>query len=525
MAYLMYLRKSRADLEAEAHGEGETLERHRKALLAAAKRQNLPIGSIYEEIVSGDTIAARPVMQQVLQEVEQGLWEGVLVMEVERLARGDTIDQGIVAQTFKYSGTKIITPQKNYDATNEFDEEYFEFGLFMSRREYKTINRRLQGGRAASAREGNFVGSIAPYGYEKYKLVGEKGYSLRVVPENAKVIKKIFELYTKGLPNEYGGFSRLGLQAIARYLNKQGYEAVRHDYWQKATIKDIITNPAYCGKIRWGYRKQAKRMVKGKIVKSRPIADDNCILVDGKHKAIISEELWELANNLLKENPAPPIGYRKEIKNSLAGLIVCKCCGRKMTYRAGRGRSPNYLVCHNRECKNVSTPLHIVEKRVMEVLKDWLKKYKVKPSDQTNGLKKALEENDSNIKNLEREKEKLKMMLNKTFEAYEQGIYNDEQFLERSSNISNNTKKITEDITELENKRITLLSRMNEQKKPTTNPKAIMEVFEDLKTPGQKNDLLKKVVEKFVYHKEKSAMFKGVAVDDFELEFYPKLPQ
>ena len=63
-------------------------------------------------------------MQQLLQDVEEGLWAGVLVMEVERLARGNTLDQGIVSNTFKYSSTKIVTPVKTYDPNNEFDEEY-----------------------------------------------------------------------------------------------------------------------------------------------------------------------------------------------------------------------------------------------------------------------------------------------------------------------------------------------------------------------------------------------------------------
>ena len=109
MQYLIYLRKSRADQEAEMRGEGETLARHEKALLELARRQHLPIADIYREVVSGETIASRPMMQQLLSEVEQGVWDGVLVMEVERLARGDTIDQGIVAQAFKLSDTKIIT--------------------------------------------------------------------------------------------------------------------------------------------------------------------------------------------------------------------------------------------------------------------------------------------------------------------------------------------------------------------------------------------------------------------------------
>jgi len=112
MSYAIYLRKSREDREAEARGEGETLARHKAALLDIAKNRILDIGAIYEEIVSGETIAARPQMQRLLEEVEAGRWEGVLVMEVERLARGNGIDQGIVSQAFSVSGTKIITPYK-----------------------------------------------------------------------------------------------------------------------------------------------------------------------------------------------------------------------------------------------------------------------------------------------------------------------------------------------------------------------------------------------------------------------------
>lgn len=78
--------------------------------------------------MSGDTIAARPVMQKLLEEVGNGVWDGVLVMEIERLARGNTMDQGLISQAFQFSGTKIITPIKTYDPANEFDEEYFEFG-------------------------------------------------------------------------------------------------------------------------------------------------------------------------------------------------------------------------------------------------------------------------------------------------------------------------------------------------------------------------------------------------------------
>ena len=174
MPYCIYLRKSRADAEAEIRGEGETLARHEKALTAFARQAGLEVTAIYKEIISGETIAARPQMQKLLAEVSDGMWDGVIVMDVDRLARGNSIDQGIISQTFLFAGTKIITPTKTYDPTNEFDEEYFEFGLFMSRREYKIINRRLQRGRVASIKEGKYVSNKAPYGYERVKIPNAK---------------------------------------------------------------------------------------------------------------------------------------------------------------------------------------------------------------------------------------------------------------------------------------------------------------------------------------------------------------
>lgn len=146
MSYFIYARKSRKDAELEALGI-DVLERHITTLLELAKALSLPIGAIYREVVSGDSIDARPVMTQVLSEVEACMWDGALVMDVDRLARGDTIDQGRVQRAFFYSNTRIVTPNKTYDPANEYDNEYFEFSLFMSRREYATIKRRMQRGR------------------------------------------------------------------------------------------------------------------------------------------------------------------------------------------------------------------------------------------------------------------------------------------------------------------------------------------------------------------------------------------
>ena len=107
MSYCMYLRKSRKDLQAETLHPGNTLLRHEKTLSDLSVSLSLPIDKIYREIVSGDSISSRPVMQTLLREVENNVWEGVFVMEIERLARGDSIDQGIVSRAFRYSHTRI----------------------------------------------------------------------------------------------------------------------------------------------------------------------------------------------------------------------------------------------------------------------------------------------------------------------------------------------------------------------------------------------------------------------------------
>ncbi|PGS81874.1 recombinase family protein, partial [Bacillus anthracis] len=129
------LRKSRADLEAEARGEGETLAKHRTTLLKIAKEMNLNGLSVREEIVSGESLVKRPEMLALLEEIEDNKYDVVLCMDMDRLGRGGMKEQGIILETFKRSNTKIMTPRKTYDLNDEWDEEYSEFEAFMARKE------------------------------------------------------------------------------------------------------------------------------------------------------------------------------------------------------------------------------------------------------------------------------------------------------------------------------------------------------------------------------------------------------
>jgi site-specific DNA recombinase len=521
MPYCLYLRKSRADLEAEARGEGETLARHEKILLALAKRLKLPIGQIYREIVSGETIAARPVMQQVLSEVEQGLWEGVLVVEVERLARGDTIDQGIVAQTFKFTNTKIITPMKTYDPNNEYDVEYFEFGLFMSRREYKTINRRLQQGRIQSVKEGKFVGNLPPYGYRRVKLKKQKGFSLEIVPEEAEIVKMIFDLYTRS--------DRLGISLICRRLNDLKVPPAKGDAWVPASLQNMVRNPVYIGKVRWNSRPVKKKMVDGQMVKERPRAQPkDWVLADGLHEAIIEPVTFDLAQKYLTNNPTRPCPRKVSVKNPLAGLIVCGVCGRKMVRRPyTKNDHPDTLMCPSTACPNISVQLSYVEERLLHDLEAWLKKYKLnwrleeqkrtRRDRPVNLKRKAVKKLDEELKNLAKQMDNIHDLL-------EQGVYTTDTFLERSRVISGR-------ITAAQKDRQTLLDELQweqarEESQKVIIPKVerILELYRATDDPALKNELLHEVVAKAVYTKTGKGHWSRGGMEVFELTLFPKVP-
>ena len=163
-------------------------------------------------------------------------------MDIDRLARGDTMDQGLVAQTFKNAECKIITPTKTFDPSNEFDEEYFEFGLYMARREYKAINRRIQRGRMASIQEGKYIGSVAPFGYDKVKIPTGKGYTLSPNPEQAPTVQMIYRLFLEGEALPDGTIRKMGTSMISRRLNELHITTISGQTWTGQAVREIIKN-------------------------------------------------------------------------------------------------------------------------------------------------------------------------------------------------------------------------------------------------------------------------------------------
>lgn len=516
--YAIYLRKSRADTELEAQGELETLSRHETILKTFAEKEKLSIGKIYKEVVSGETISSRPVMQQLLHDVEQEMWNGVLVMEIERLARGDTIDQGLVAQTFKYSDTLIITPHKTYNPNNEFDEEYFEFGLFMSRREYKTINRRLQTGRLQSVKEGKFVGNKPPYGYQRVRLKGEKGFTLEPIPEQAKVVKQIFKWYAYG--DEDGNV--MGFSEIGKRLHNLGIlSATGRTEWQSASIRDILYNPAYIGKVRWGLRPQKKSVIDGQRVVQRT-RNISATTYDGLHPAIIDTETYNIVQNRRVKNRNNTCPKSKSVQNPLAGLVICAKCGKNMQRRPYTNGYRDSLICVNPYCSNVGCDLWRVENSVIESLSNWITKQKIEPFPIFDNITADVSEYQNTLKGYTTKLENLKKQLNKVYEAYELGIYNASVFLERTQKIKIEENSTLALIGELQTKIDKIKTYEKQHREFIPKSKQVINVYHDLETPSDKNRMLKQILAKIEYSKEHTERFTK-NYDNFKLILYPKI--
>lgn len=485
----LYIRKSRKDKDLEDNGI-DTLERHEKILRDLAAQQGLVVGEVYREVVSGDSIDARPEMQRLLEDVHNNKWPGVLVVELERLARGDTKDQGIVAEAFKYSETLIITPSKTYDPNDEFDEEYFEFGLFMSRREYKTIKRRMQAGIKLSVLEGNYLGSITPYGYD---IVTHGRRDRTLVPnDKAHIVQLIYQWYAE---------EKVTVCEIVRRLTNMGEPTAKGlRYWTTNSVNKILTNDVYNGKVRHGKRKQVKEYdaATGKL-KNVSRKTEEYTVADGKHPPLVSAELWQAAQDRRSQNA--PVKQNRELQNGLAGLLCCKKCGFALHYKRRYAKAKKYPYMRHRvdmpDCTCVASNYDKILEAIADALAAHIADFqlKVEGGDEDEAVRHA-----QIITDMERNFEALKAKRKKLMEYFENDIYTEEEFLERKKDI---------------NEEMTMLSARIEVAK-TEQPVVIdyrekivkfTEVLEALKNPNstakQINDLLKEIICRIDYTRER----------------------
>ena len=496
--YAIYLRKSRADVEAEKLGEGETLARHKKILTELAARNGYYIEKIYHEIVSGETIQARPQMQELIKDCYAGKYKGVLVIEVTRLSRGSQGDAQTILDCLRYSnnnqGVEIITPTKVYDvAHNPDDEEYMEFELFMSRREYKMIQKRMERGRRQAVVEGNYMGSYRPYGYDILKT--RTGRTLIPNEEEAPIVKNIFEWTVK---------ENLTPGKIAKRLNAMNVPTYTGDpEWSPSTIKTILTNPTYTGKVRWNDRMKVKTMVDGKLVTSRPRSNHTSqyMLYDGKHKAIIDDDTFHAAEKRFHSDKTK--GNLK-LQNPFAGLLFCQNCGKTMAYRGYKNREntePRLIHPPSDLCKVKSAMEKDVINAVIHSLGLYIEDFELKVDN--------LPQTDENtilrqINGIEKEIKKTEKKLSKLFDAWENDTITDNEFVQRKEVNTNKIEELKAEIEKLEN---TIPEKEDYEEKIMSFSDALAALKDNTLEADVKNEYLKRIIERIEYSRENNNEF------------------
>lgn len=491
--YCIYLRKSRADLELEKIEKMETLARHEHALLELARKRELKIGKIYRELVSGESIDSRPQMQELLDDIYLGKWKGVLVMEVERLARGNTREQGVVAEAIMDTNTFIITPLKVYDPNNESDMEYFEFGLFMSRREYKTIRRRMMSGLLDSVKDGNYVGSIPPLGYEKIKI-DRKTKTLKINEQEAELVRMIFNMFV----NE-----KITMGMVARRLTEMGIPTrTGNKEWHRATIRDILTNDIYTGKIRWNRRKVTKEFdgeIMKKVKRRREKAE--YILVDGKHEPIISQEMFDEAKRIIGKQP--PINADYKVTNALAGILICPKCGKKYylnTYKSKKNARPRIIHHETQLCTSKSVLYDDVLKAICDALKDCIEDFTFKMNNDDE--KAQISQREQLLHTLEQTLAKVEKKRDSLFNYLESGVYTQDEFLERKIKANQEIEELKATIEAQKNSQPVMIDY---QEKIYTLHQCIDMIQNKEINPKQVNLFLKEIID----HIEMTVIDKG----------------
>lgn len=502
---LIYLRKSRTDdpsLSVE-----EVLAKHETILDEWAERNlGSPIAeeSKYREVVSAETIADRPEFQKVLKLIESPKIKAILVVDIPRLSRGDLEDAGRLIKLLRYTNTLVITPYKTFDINNEYDRDVFERDLKRSNEFLEYQKKIMNRGRLLSVSQGNFLGSIPPYGYDKVSVPDGKRKvpTLVINEEQADVVRMIFDMYVN---------QDMSVFAIADRLDEIRITPLKGDNWSTLALRGMLDNIHYIGRVKWNSRKTVTAVENGEIVKTRPRAKEGDYLIyDGKHEAIISEELFYRAREKMGRNHrAKPA---TKVRNPFAGLVRCQC-GRAMSlrfYKTPEGvekSSPRLLCDDQRHCGTSSCLYSELEDHIVYVLKQRIKDCEIRLRDDNAD---AIKHHTKLIKSLEKKLSELQAKEVSQWEA--QADPNVEKRMPQHIFQILNAKllKEKEDVEiALREAYSTMPTPGDYQKKMAKLQEALTALADPDMDAAVKNRLLKGCIEKIVYSREKSHRTKG----------------
>src|SRR3972149_5748260 len=305
MRYFLYARKS-TDVEDK---QVLSIEAQIDELRMLAKRENL---SIVEEFIEKRSakIPGRPIFNDMLSRIQNGEAQGIVCWKIDRLSR-NPVDSGKIQWLLQKGIIAHIQThgQSHYPNDNVL---MMSVELGMANEYVRQLSENTARGLRQKARRGEFPG-FAPIGYINNPVIKK----IELHRKNAKIVKKLFEVYATG---------KVNLKYIAEFMEKSGIKSRKNNRCNISRISAIITNPIYYGQFRHA----------GEIY-------------EGKHTPIITKELFDKANAVLQSRNRQP--NEKFNPRPLCSLLSCASCGMGITgeikiKRQKNGNTHQYTYYH-----------------------------------------------------------------------------------------------------------------------------------------------------------------------------------
>ena len=481
-----YVRKSQADIEQEKkaaeRGESyDTLKRHRTELLRLAKKRGYIIVEIYEEIVSADTIEARPEIQRLIEDIKDYKFDAVMVIDYDRLGRGNKEDQGYIEKVLKETETIIITPSETIDLNSEQGEFTADTKGFIARMEYRITKKRFKEGKKRSVeQEGKDISNKQPYGYSK-----DRDTKKLYPNEYAPFAKLIFELY-----EEIGT-----LHGVSEELYRIGIPTAKGcDRWSYQTIKRLLKNKKYIGTMFFNTHKKRDYV-------EHPHA----------HEPIVSEELFYKVNKMLLEVKDHKTNKRFALQNPFAGICFCFKCSSIMKLHNLKYK---YIRCSNYHCDCKFIRFEVFENAVLSKIGEILKSIEIDP-EEVKTKDNKLDTLNKQLNLLYEQEKKLQIREKNIYANLEDETYTKEIFKIRLNELNIDKTDLQDKITSL----LEIIEYEKNQLDRITNIaptiQNVLDVYH-LSNPEQRNRLLKSFIKNIIVYKPKKYN------DELHLEIFLK---
>lgn len=317
--------------------EGYSIDEQLRVLIDFCNREGYEVYDEYvDRGISGKNISSRPAVQRLIEDAEAKKFDVVLVWKMNRLAR-KSLDLMNIVELLNSRNIAFRSYTEKYETESPTGKLQFQMMAAIAEYERNNIAENVKMGMIARAKEGRWNGGNV-LGYNVVETEGEnkkrKNTGLQINEREARIIRTIFHLYTTGH----------GYKAIANRINRDGYRTKLNKTFSLNAIKTIVTNPVYAGYIRYNVRRDWNE-------KRRNNINPDPVIVKGNHEAIISDDVWKIAQEVYKSRSCKPNRVH-DGEFPLTGIMRCPQCGAGMVIgrttnrtKSGEKRVLEYYVC------------------------------------------------------------------------------------------------------------------------------------------------------------------------------------